>query len=158
MNAWNNNAHSSIAKTGFALISRISTFLNRTISPLKIVHLWGVSYHRQENCVTVQMSNWQMSLFQFLLSATKLWQGNVFTPVCHSIHRGGCLPLDLGGMSATPPWADTHPGRHPSVDTSPGRHPPAQCMLGYILPCAVDAGIWSTSGRYASSWNAYLLI
>ena len=35
------------------------------------------------------------------------------------------------------------------------------CILGYTSrptsPCAVHAGIWSTSGRYASHWNAFLL-
>ena len=50
---------------------------------------------------------------QLLPPATKLRQGNVFTPVCHSVPGGGCLPHNLG------------------------RHPPAQCMLGYIpMPCA----------------------
>ena len=36
----------------------------------------------------------------FLPPATKLWQGNVFTPVCHSVH--------------TPLWTDT-----PRTDTPP---------------------------------------
>ena len=45
-------------------------------------------------------------------------QGHIFTPVCHSVHRGG-LP---------------------------------QCMLGYQPP----PGKRSTSGRYASYWNAFL--
>ena len=49
-----------------------------------------------------------------LPSATKLRQGNVFTPVCHSVH-GGCLPQCMLGY--TPPQADT-----PRADTSPGRH------------------------------------
>ena len=68
------------------------------------------------------------NLPQFLTPATKLGQGNVFTPVCHSVQRGSA----------------THhpPGRHPL-----GRHSPS---------CAVPAGIRSTSGRYASYWNAIL--
>ena len=37
-----------------------------------------------------------------------------------------------------------------------GRHPLAQCMLGYTHPNPVHAGIRSTSGRYASHWNAFL--
>ena len=37
-----------------------------------------------------------------------------------------------------------------------GCTPPAQCMLGYTPCCPVHAGIWSTSGRYASNWNAFL--
>ena len=48
---------------------------------------------------------------------TKFGVGNVFTPVCHSVHRGSNQP------------------------------PPP---IGYN-------GIRSTSGRYASSWNAFLL-
>ena len=49
----------------------------------------------------------------FLPPATKLRQGNVFTPVYHSVHRGVCH---------TPPWADIPLGQTP---------PPVQCMLGY---------------------------
>ena len=91
--------------------------------------------------------------------ATKLRQGNVFTPVCHSVHRGGVC-LWSRGVSTTPPGqtppADPpgrHPlGRHPLADTpSLGRHPWAD------TPRAVRAGIRrSTSGRYASYWNAFL--
>ena len=90
-----------------------------------------------------------------LSPTTKLRQGNVFTPVCHSVYRGGCLPPPV----LTPPGR--HPlGRHPPGQTpSPGRHPPlgrhppppcpvhagihtlpAQCMLG-CTPCPVHAGI-----------------
>ena len=65
--------------------------------------------------------------------ATKLRQGNVFTPVCHSVHRQGVCHIPLGRPRFL--------GRQP-----PGRHP----------PCAVHAGIQSTSGRYASYWNAIL--
>ena len=97
----------------------------------------------------------------------QLRQGNVFTRVCHSVHgRGGrhqrsflrlcfytCLSVHRGvypiacwdtppSLADTPPlplpsWADT-----PQVDT----------------PSAVHAGIWSTSGRYASHWNAILCL
>ena len=66
----------------------------------------------------------------------------------------------------TAPWADT-PGRLPL-----GRHPPGQipplpsaCWDTHLHPvhagihtppCAVHAGIRSTSGRYASHWNSFL--
>ena len=43
---------------------------------------------------------------------TKLLKGNVFTPVCDSVHRR---------RRCTPP-RQTPPGRHPSL----GRHPPRQ--------------------------------
>ena len=94
----------------------------------------------------------------------KLRQGNVFTPVCHSVHRGGvCYPLGRHPIWAgTLPWADT-----PWADTPLGRHPlPSACWATHPLPsacwdthlsCTVHAWIWSTSGRYASYWNTYLL-
>ena len=81
-------------------------------------------------------------------------------------------PLSADTPLADTPWADTPPGQTPL-----GRHPPAQCMLGYTHlpaqcmlgytplpvqcmlgytpPCAVPAGIWSTSWHYASHWNAF---
>ena len=84
---------------------------------------------------------------------------------------GVCLPLPPGRRPLcrhprqTPPGR--HPlGRHPSCPVHAGIHPPAQCMLGYThppvqcilgyTPHPVNAGIWSTSGRYASNWNAFL--
>ena len=33
----------------------------------------------------------------FLQAATKLWQGNVFTPVCHSVHMGVSVPACTTG-------------------------------------------------------------
>ena len=80
--------------------------------------------------------------------ATKLRQGNVFTPVCHSVHRG----------SAIPPWADT-PGQTPPRQTPPRQTPPGQTPPGQILPLgrhpprAVHA-----CTRYASYWNAILFV
>ena len=65
-------------------------------------------------------------------------QGNIFTPVCHSVHRGGVStrenPPDQAdtplGADTPPDQADTPreqtpsgPGRHPP---GPGRHPPDQ--------------------------------
>ena len=80
----------------------------------------------------------------FIARKRSLGQGNVFTPICHSVHRRvyssmqwgrGCLPLGPGGvclwvwgclplgrgMYTTPlsrhPWADTIPGQtHPLDD------------------------------------------
>ena len=47
----------------------------------------------------------------------------------------------------------TPPG--PEPDNPPGRHPlPSACWD--TPPCAVHAGIRSTSGLYASHWNAFL--
>ena len=50
-------------------------------------------------------------------------QGNVFTRVCHSVHRGvGCLPQCMLGyhpQSRHPPGADTPLSRHPSSWSRP---------------------------------------
>ena len=114
-----------------------------------------------------------------------LGQGNIFAPVCHSVHRGEYL-----GRYNPPPWAGTPPGRytprqvHPPGRYTPGQvHPPLQQvhpLSRYTLiprqvhpprhvhptgrytphkkvhPTAMHAGIRSTSGRYASYWNAFL--
>ena len=55
------------------------------------------------------------------------------------------LSFCSGGVSAIPP-GQTHPS--PWADTPRGQTPPT--------PCAVHAGIRSTSGWYASYWNAIL--
>ena len=62
----------------------------------------------------------------------KLGQGNIFTGVCDSVHRGG-LPQCMLGYHT--------PG--------PGRHPPPQWSRAYWE-------IRSISGWYASYWNAIL--
>ena len=72
----------------------------------------------------------------YLPPATKLRQGNVFTPVCHSVHRGG-LPYPPG---QTPPWTGT-----PS---------PAQCMLGYDQ----QAGGTHPTGMQSCTQCAYSLL
>ena len=94
-----------------------------------------------------------------------------------SVCPQGGICLWSRGMSAThthtpgqtppcPVHAGIHTHPHPvhaGIHTPPAKcmlgytHPPAQCMLGYMPPlCTVHAGIWSTSGRYASHWNAFL--
>ena len=81
-----------------------------------------------------------------LPAATKLGQGNVFTGVCDSVHRGGvCLSACWDATPApgadTPPWTrhpqdqtPTHPWDQippswdqmpPRADTPPGKHTPA---------------------------------
>ena len=80
----------------------------------------------------------------------KLRQGNVFTPVCHSIHRDVCVSATPLGQ--TPPvhaGIHTHPLPSACWDTHTPlpsacwdtHTPPAQCMLGYTPPCPVHAGI-----------------
>ena len=74
----------------------------------------GVRVYRERDGIVALHVKFIVEIFCFLSLATKLWQCNVFTPVCHSVcpHGGVCHP----------PWADT-----PWADT----HSPVQCMLGY---------------------------
>ena len=118
-----------------------------------------------------------------LPAATKSGQGNVFTGVCDSVHRGGgCLPQCMLGYcrppeqrpppgpdplwEQTPPRADIPPEwRPPGADTPPEQTPPRDqtppeqtppLPLGQDPPWEADASIRSMSGRYASYWNAFL--
>ena len=126
-----------------------------------------------ENVCLVEFSSniqsWWCS--QLLPFATNLRQGNVFTPICHSVHRGGvCLsacwdtpprhppptgqtkplgrhPLGRPHWQTDTPWADT-PRQTPLTPRHPpGRHPPGP-------PSPADG---YCSGRYASYWNPFLL-
>ena len=102
----------------------------------------------------------KLALLPFLPLAKKLRQGNVFTPVCHSVHRGeGVSATFLGRHYRGRHPLDRHPpGQTPPCPVHAGIHTPlAQCMLRYTPLCTMHAGIPSTSGRYASYWNAYLL-
>ena len=68
-----------------------------------------------------------------------LGQGNIFTPVCHSVHGGGGLSASVrAGILPTPP------------DHAPA---PPETMHPRRTACWE---IRSTRGRYASYWNAIL--
>ena len=68
------------------------------------------------------------------------------TPVCHSVHRGGRGSASMHA-GIPPPEADTThpPPPSPGPDTPPLSRPPPRS----------DSSIRSTSGRYASYWNAF---
>ena len=115
-----------------------------------------------------------------LPAATKLGQGNVFTGVCDSVHRGGEGVCLSACWDARPPWSrPTPPDRAhpPRPDTPRTRHPPSRHTPrtrhtppdqahtpgpGTPPPGAnnppreADASIRSMSGRYASYWSAFL--
>ena len=90
----------------------------------------------------VACANWPICTDPgYLPPATKLRQGNVFTPVCQSFcSRGGVC--------------HTHPGRQPPRQSPPGQTLPAQCMLEYTnLP--VHDGI-QVGGTYPTGMHSCL--
>ena len=96
-------------------------------------------YEQREQRASVSPSNGPLTPITLLPPTTKLGQGYVFTRVCDSVHGGGgCLSAC---WDITPP-----PGK---ADPSPARQTPRRSACW---------DIWSTSRRYASYWNAILVI
>ena len=78
---------------------------------------------------------------------TKLWEGNVFTPVCHSVQWEVVSPLGGDSLDGEPlldivyPWTEIVPGQRPPwTETPPG----------------LTSSGGHRCGLYASYWNAYL--
>ena len=118
-----------------------------------------------------------------LPAATKLGQGNIFTDVCLSTGGGVSASVHAGiylGAATTHPLDQTPPEQTPLDQTPPPRtrpsprsRPPGEdTPLEQTLPPPeqtppradppppreADFSIRSTSGRYASYWNAFLFI
>ena len=114
-------------------------------------------------------------------------QGYVFTRVCDSVNKGGVseayppeqTPPDQTPPEQTPPLEQTPPGTRPpqeqtpppprdqtppGPDPLPRSRPPREQTADTPLPPGSrpprerDSGIRSMSGRYASYWNAFLLV
>ena len=98
---------------------------------------------------------YKLKVYWLLPAAMKLGQGNVFTGVCDSVHRGGvCLsacwdttplgadtPQSRHPLGAdTPPRADTPPEQTPPWEQTPhwSRHPPRSRHLPEQTPLGVD--------------------
>ena len=87
-------------------------------------------------------------------------QGNVFTPVCHSVHVGGDLlnpPPQVGQtllMQTLPRVGQTPRGL--ADPSGVGPTPPQMQTPRVRQTPRMQTPIWSTSGRYTSYWNAYL--
>ena len=90
----------------------------------------------------------------FLPAATKLGQGNIFTGVClstggsASVHAGIYPRWEHPPGQTPPPWYQTRPGPDLPGGDPPGTRPSREA----------DSSIRSTSGRYASYWNAFLFM
>ena len=86
---------------------------------------WHVSRH-----VTFPRNVTTKLHFLFIFTARKrsLGQGNIFAPVCHSVHRGGV-------HGQVPPGQVHHPGQvNPSAGTPPGRYPQAGIPPSQVHP------------------------
>ena len=101
---------------------------------------------------------------------TKLWKGNVFTPVCQSFcSQGGSMCVYQDALGQTPPLADT-PLADTSLADTPWQTPPGQTSPRGRHPLA-DTPPWADTPRqttppqpdghcsrwYASCWKAFLL-
>ena len=72
------------------------------------------------------LQNKTTKIITFLPPATKLRQGNIFTPVSHSVHREGvCQSPRADTPQQTPPSRHLPPSACWDTPSS------AQCMLGY---------------------------
>ena len=97
----------------------------------------------------------------FTARKRSLGQGNIFTLVCHSVHRGGSASVHAG-IPTLPPGSRHPPGSRPPSGSRPpplgadpprSRHPPP----GSRPPlCSACWEIRAISWRYASYWNAIL--
>ena len=65
----------------------------------------------------------QMHVTYFYRPQRSCGQGNIFTPVCHSVHRGEGVCLSAC-WDTTPPGADTPQEQTPPGPDPPSRHPP----------------------------------
>ena len=94
---------------------------------------------------------------RYIYRPQRSWAKVIFSQACVCPQGGGCLPqcmlgyIPLGADTPPPPGADTLPPEQTPPTGS--RHPPEQTP-----PRDADCSIRSTSGRYASYWNAFLLV
>ena len=103
--------------------------------------------------------------FLFLLAAMKLGQGNIFTSMCEEFcpHGGRVSASVHAGIHTPTPWEQTPPRQQtpPWEQTPQEQTPPPPLDLADPpgpgnTPREADSSIRSTSGRYASYWNAFL--
>ena len=127
-------------------------------------------FHRRKQLKIAFSRKFTLALAGFFFYRPKrsFGQGNIFTPVCHSVHRGGGGVPDQvhpPGTRYTPPGPGTPPGTRYNPPprtryTPPDQvHPPGTRytpQARYTPPRAANSGIRSTIGRYASYWNAFL--
>ena len=142
---WGNNKKKTVFLsfhfTGYSFRSK-STLFNATDNNSNIICLYAARGYTTE-CNRVYLWTHENHRYGTICFQVR-WRANTISNITYSYYRlqRSCgkvmflhlsVILSMGWMSATHPL-----GRYPS--------------------CAVHAGIRSTSGRYASYWNAFLLL
>ena len=159
-----NREKNKVSKWYTHFLSQFPIFLNKSCK-CKMYTKLGLdwSFYRQ--------SFTSADEFSTVITARKrsLGQGNIFTPVCHSVHRAVGLPQWMMGYTLGP---GTPPGPGTPLDQAPPwtrhpprtRHPQTRHPLGPGTPprpgtpqCRACWEIRSVCGWYTSYWNAILL-
>ena len=106
-----------------------------------------------------------LAIVKYLPAATKLGQGNIFTSVYQEFCPQGGSASVHAGIHHPPPTRT----RHTPLGVDPpdqAHHPPPEEQTppipatppGADTPPEADCSMRSTSGRYASYWNAFLYL
>ena len=100
-------------------------------------------------CTEMSRRNQTPAVTNFYRPQTKLWEGNVFTPVCDSVHGGGRGSLSRwglfggrgGSLSGRPPHGGRAGGTYPT-----GMH---SCfgLLSSIRDCLLISKLFAISSR-----------
>ena len=104
------------------------------------------SVDRQSTFVGLQLR------FAYYRPKRSFGQGNIFTPVCHSVHGGGVW-VSQHALQVSPGGVGSPIFRGWVVSNFSGVG-----GLQFFRGGLQDTGIRSTFGRYASYWNAFLCI
>ena len=94
---------------------------------------------------------WTLQLLFIVTARNEVWGKVIFLHLSFCSHGGG-LPQGMLGYPPTPPLGPDPPLRD---------HTPEQTPPGTRQPHNLQSACWeirSTNGRYASYWNAFLLI
>ena len=114
------------------------TKVHSLLEPLLLIYyltwficiFWGIIFslvNASKNLLKVRHADWSI----FTARRRSLGQGNIFAPVCHSVHRGSAsVHSQIPHTNPPPPGADTPPGTRYSPEQTPPSRPPMQCMLG----------------------------
>ena len=143
------------------------TYINLFVTLADIVfcdgHCWEAMIQVAQCCMTVDPKHTSGNLYR----PQRSWAKVIFSQACvqNSVHGGGggCLPQCMLGYQPQPPQSRHSPGtRHPPSKEQthiPGADTPlgADTPWNQAPPREADCSIRSTSGRYASYWNAFLL-